>query len=148
MLANDSVTVAIEIPFGCASTILPPSSGSSAFKLRRGLPTPACHNRPSRLPAGQEWRRAHPRLQTGRNYQQADRTAGDLCSGPDPPHTGVAPLRHQMCVVERKIVRSAKEQAKTKHDLCSVHFVWKVRRAVDTSAVQLLIVVGTNVGRV
>ena len=93
MLANDSSTVAVEIPIWLTDEEIT----ELEFEIRDracGGWGAALDHRSYRLPASPKRRRAYPRLQTRCPNQQADCAARDLCACAHRPRTRAEALRH------------------------------------------------------
>jgi transposase-like protein len=101
MLANDSVTVAIEIPIWLDEQNIAALENPARHRARaaRGSGRPVDH-RTHRFPAGAEWCSSHLGLQARRAHQQADRTAHHLRAGPHTSRARPQTLRHQVRVVQ------------------------------------------------
>ena len=106
MLANNSTTIAVEVPIWLRAhdiaaierrwgIELVPQASTAPSDGERAL-----DHRPHRLPANPQRRDPHPRLQAGRPDEQASRAAHDVRSRPLAPH-GHPALRFQMRVVQR-----------------------------------------------
>ena len=83
MLANDSVTLAVEVPIWLTEDDIAALEKKYGIELVRRVGAAERHHRPHRFPAGAQRRGAHPGLQTGRAHQQTDRAARDLCARAD-----------------------------------------------------------------
>ena len=104
MLANDSSTVAIEIPIWLTEDEISDTRNAIRHRARGGWGA-ALHHRPYRLSASPQRRRAHSRLQTGCAHQQADRAARDLCARAHHPRARPQALRHQVRLVQRRRIQ-------------------------------------------
>ena len=104
MLANDSVTVAVEIPIWLQENdiaALEARWGIALLPQRAG--SGAHHHRPHRFRSGPQRSDPHPRLQARRDDQQAVRTAHDLRACALAAHWHLT-VRFQMRVVQRASV--------------------------------------------